>query len=169
MILQALVRLAEAEELVGDPGFEQRDVRWVIDILEDGTITAIHGPELNEKRKPVPRMLSIPCVNMNKGSGKEPDSLVEKAEFCFGITTKKPDDAATKHRNMLAFIDGFRQATGDDLGIVAMLRCLKRYGQNPDALCQEWNRAAPGLTKPIRSGIAEGTAAGRLHYPPRLP
>ena len=159
MILQALVRLAEAEGLVGDPGYEQRDVRWVIDIIADGTITAIHGPEIDDKKRPVPRMRSIPCVNMNKGSGKEPDSLVEKAEFCFGITTKKPEDAAAKHRNMLAFVESFRQSTKDDPGVAAMLRCLERYGCDPAALCQEWNRSVPGATKPIRSAVSSDELA----------
>ncbi len=156
MILRSLVQLANDEGLVGDAGFEQRHVPWLIDVLEDGTIAGIHGPELNEKRKPVSRTLTIPCVNMNKGSGKDPDSLVEKAEFAFGITSKKPEDAATKHRNMVAFVRAFAEATGNEPGLLAMLRCLERYGRDPAALCREWNRANPGATKEVLSQGSDG-------------
>lgn len=139
MILQALVRLAEAEGLVGDPGYFQQNVRWVVDITDDGSIVAIHGPELDDKRKQIPRRLYIPRLDKTlKSISERAEGLVQKMEFLFGITsgsTAKDIKAATnKHQSMLQLVRGHRALAPEDAGICAMERCLVRYGKQPDEL-----------------------------------
>lgn len=91
MILQELHRLAREQNLIGDPDFEPKPVRWTIVLDEKGTITSIictdTTPPATEgskkKPRPQPMRINVPW-RVLRGNPILPDFLVDKPMYALG-------------------------------------------------------------------------------------
>lgn len=90
MILQALVQLADNEQLVPDPDFEIKPVSWVIVLKADGSLVQIESrrTDVNEGTKRKPKWVGNPMLVPRQfyRSGTKPGAyfLVDNAKFVFG-------------------------------------------------------------------------------------
>ena len=170
MILQSLMRLAEREGLLADPGFEQKDVAWVVDIDAGGNILAITGPEVDpETRKPRPRPMPVPRRRTRGGTANVPDCLVDKAEYVFGIgdldaqgpkTKKNREQAVARQAAMLAEVEQIAAKTGDP-GAKAQSKAMHRVLADPAQLERAWSRGEEDLVA-VPIGVS-----GKIQAPKR--
>lgn len=163
MILQSLIRLAEQERLLPDPGFWREDVSWVVVIDADGQVVRVDGPPVHTppaegKRKPKTIELSrwcwVPAVDKNN-PGMVPDSVIAKAERMFGwieagkAKDKALADARTKRTKQQELIRAIAQRCADDPGMKAWLAALDHIAANPLVLATASGLASHELRKPI--------------------
>jgi hypothetical protein len=104
VILASLRDLAFQEELVSEPAFESKGVRWVIHINPSGDFVSLESTlsdpvadEQGRKPRPQPMMMSIPR-RCGKTSNIVADFLVDKSEYVLGVV----DEGATRYRFPLA-------------------------------------------------------------------
>jgi CRISPR-associated protein Csd1 len=150
MILQSLVKLAERENLLSEPGYETRDVGWVIDVDESGRILAVIGPERDPDKpsRKLPRGLLVPRRRIRGGLKTLPDCLVDKAEYVFGIADR--DDArqraSIRRDTMLTEVEDLAQKT-KDAGLRAQAACMRAVREEPELLRKAFDAAFPGEEK----------------------
>lgn len=133
MILQALRNLAETEQLVDDPAFESKGVRWVVHIDADGHFSHVYDTNTPErvdeasKKKPrlLPKLIVIPRRQIRPGKQTKPDFLVDKATYALGIASdpeaEDPQRVAQCHA---AFVQLLGEVTPDTPEMSAVIRCL---------------------------------------------
>lgn len=132
MILQALYQLAEDENLIQDPDFEWKPVRFLIRLDENGRLlgfqdTQYTPPPVGKKKpKPIAKKFLVPVMPA-RTSGDYAFWLFDKAEYVLGVdpTGKRSADALEKRAAM--FQDRVRDihtATGDQ-AVAAVLQFLK--------------------------------------------
>lgn len=105
MILQELRSLAERENLIDDPDFQPKTVRWIISIGPDGRflgvsetqgqVSAPDNPKAKPK-KPKPKVYQVPR-QPDRTSGQFTYFLVDKADYVLGFD---PDDAPNKREKL---------------------------------------------------------------------
>jgi CRISPR-associated protein Csd1 len=106
MILQELYRLAEREQLMTEPDYEDKPVAWLVRVAPGGKLLAIQGthftPEAAGRRtpRPVPKRFSVPR-QPNRTSRDRAHFLCDKAEYVFGIDPQKKG-GKTRSRSKLA-------------------------------------------------------------------
>ena len=91
MILQELHRLAQDHQLVGDPDFESKPVRWTIVLDEQGMLASVictdATPPAEEgakkKPRPQPARIDVPS-RITRTSGVAADFLVDKPMYALG-------------------------------------------------------------------------------------
>ena len=129
MIYQALYELAEREGLVNDPAYEPAEVAYLIKLGVGGKYLGYSAPRnepaLDKKGKPRgkarPRKRSVPRRS-DRRSQDEPEFLVDKAEYVFGIDPKDerpPEKLASRHRLFIDYVEqAHRDLHSDALGAV---------------------------------------------------
>lgn len=105
MILQELRSLADRENLIDDPDFQPKTVRWIISIGPDGRFlgasetqgqeSAPDNPKAKPK-KPKPKIYQVPR-QPGRTSGPLSYFLVDKAEYVLGFD---PDDNPKKREKL---------------------------------------------------------------------
>ena len=89
MILEALYRLAQQEELMSDPDYEIKPVAWLVRVGPGGDLLGIESthylPEQTGKKKPKPQAknLRVPRQPI-RTSGDRAFFLCDKAEYALG-------------------------------------------------------------------------------------
>jgi CRISPR-associated protein Csd1 len=136
MILSSLRDMAIREGLTGATAFENKPVKWVISLDEDGrflglsqTLTDSLPEEGNKKRKPQAKMFSIP-----RRSGRtrqtEPEFLVDKSEYVLGIEPTGAGDIKELEKRRSLFLDKIAaaaRATG-----IAGMTAIAQFLTNTD-------------------------------------
>jgi len=90
MMLQALYKLAQREQLMIDPDYEPKPVAWLVRVDHDGKLLGIEGThyipasEGKKKAKPVAKKFMLPREG-GRTSGDRAFLLCDKAEYVFGI------------------------------------------------------------------------------------
>lgn len=135
MILEALYRLAEHEELVADPDFEVKPVAWLVRVGADGGFLGIEGthflPAAEGRRKPKPRVKNMRVPRQPiRTSGDRAFFLCDKAEYALGLDpetnpTKRraPKKVATRFALFREQMRDCANATKDE-GVLAVLSFL---------------------------------------------
>ncbi len=135
MILQALYRLAQSDNLVDDPDFEVRPVAWLVHVGRDGEFRGLVGthstPEAEsgkKKLRPVPKGFRLPLrLPSRSGSKPKPEFLADNAQFVFGLGTQdKIVDSAKAKARAVAFRERLAvcaEGTRDE-GLLAVLKFL---------------------------------------------
>lgn len=133
MILQSLRDLAMREQLVNNPAFESKPVRWVVKLKPDGGFVGVYDtnttsiqPE-GKKGKPRPqaKMMVIPR-RLGRTVNISADFLVDKAEYALGLVpegelpTKK---TTARHEDFKALLRTTQVSTGNAAlqGVLAFL------------------------------------------------
>ncbi|MGH9444069.1 MAG: type I-C CRISPR-associated protein Cas8c/Csd1 [Thermoanaerobaculia bacterium] len=141
MILAELKRLAHDEGLLENPDFEPRPVRFLIKVDRDGRALGFQDtlppPITGQRGKPKARAQEIPRRDPGKTSGNDPDFLVEKAEYVFGVNPDDPARAAKRHANYIEQIKRLAEETKDD-GALAVLSFLMEATNTTRELPQGW-------------------------------
>lgn len=128
MILQALKeyydRKAADEKALAPPGFEWKEIPFVILLKEDGTPVRVeHTGEGDKKKKRAKRFL-IP-LGAKKTSGIKANLLWGNAEYVLGIPDKNPAERVElQHAAFIQELEAFPAFS--DKGIQAVLRFLKQ-------------------------------------------
>lgn len=111
MILQALNRLADIEQLVPDPDYEIRPISWMIVLEPDGNLVAIESrrTDVNAGTKRKPKYIGNPMPvprQHTRTSGDSAYFLVDKSDYTLGIdpTGKRPPE---KLQGRVALFRGF--------------------------------------------------------------
>lgn len=123
MILQALQRLAEREELMGDPDFEIKPVAYLVRVGHDGRLLGIESTvseptsaEGNKKGRGRPKAFPVPR-EPGRTSGDRAFFLFDKAEYALGIDPagERPTDKLTARFDLFRQrVRDCHQATGDE-------------------------------------------------------
>lgn len=110
MILQSLRMLAERERLIEQPAFQIVQVRWIIEIDEQGKFQTMedtaHLAQADGNRRPRQefKRMSVPRRKVRVGKVTKPEFLVDNAQYVLGI---QPEGAATKQIPMTAYRHSF--------------------------------------------------------------
>ncbi len=142
MILQALHDLAMSDDLIGDPDFEPKPIRWVIHIGKGGKFLGFQdtshvpseeeGKKSKKKPKPVPAVFEVPLdAGLNsRTSGVYAGPLFDKAGYVFGHTVNEKDRTAKNLARAEKQREAFREracaildATQDE-GVAAVVAFL---------------------------------------------
>src|SRR5690606_33391619 len=134
--LEALYRLAEQEELMGDPDYEIKPVAWLVRVADGGELLGIESthymPEQIGRKKPRPQAknLRIPRQPTGRSGIKAPPAfLVDNAKYVFGQATKDKQFSAEEGAEKSGW---FRDAVAEcavatkDVGVAAVLCLLDR-------------------------------------------
>jgi CRISPR-associated protein Csd1 len=145
MMLQALYRLAQREQLMDDPDYEPKPVAWLIRLAPGGKLLGIEStlvtPEGDGKKKPRPvaKSFPVPCQSI-RTSGDMAFFLVDKAEYVFGLDPnpdipkrRSPEKLATRQKLFIDQIEACAKATNDE-AVLAVLQFLNSIttAQKPD-------------------------------------
>lgn len=148
MILQALYRLAEQEELLGDPDYEPKPVAWLVRVDQGGRLLGIEGTRAvadpdSKRSRPQPKTFLVPR-QPTRTSGDRAFFLCDKAEYTLGLDPQ-PDEAKRRPVEKVAArfalfreeIEACAAATGDE-GIRAVLTVLEDIAAGKKAVtCPE--------------------------------
>jgi CRISPR-associated protein Csd1 len=144
MILQALAdyyvrKTAEPGSGLAPPGFETKEIPFILALAEDGRLLEIEDTRRLEGKKPVARAWLVP-QGVKKTSGVAANLLWDTAEYVLGVDTRdRPERVAEQHRAFAARIE--QDLAGvDDPGLAAVRRFLdtldlaglERFPQWPD-------------------------------------
>jgi CRISPR-associated protein Csd1 len=121
MILQALHRLAEYEELVADPDFELKPVAFLVRVGRGGRLLGIEStagePEEGKgKKRPRPKPFPVPR-EPGRTSGDRAFFLFDKSEYALGLdpTGQRPaDKLAARFALFRGRVRDCAEATGDE-------------------------------------------------------
>lgn len=128
MILEALYRLAEQEELVGDPDYEMKPVAWLIRVDDGGRLLGLEatrapvGAAAGARRKKTilePKHIRVPRQPI-RTSGDRAFFLCDKAEYTLGIEPpaegkkrRAPEKVAARFKLFRDQVQACLVATGD--------------------------------------------------------
>jgi CRISPR-associated protein Csd1 len=150
MILQALYELAERENLIEDPDFELKPIRYMINIGPGGVFLGFQDtnstPAVDEtagrrkKAKPQPKVFRVPLDTGFKmrTSGDCPGPFVDKREYVLGFPEANSKGVAQVERGLRrrdlfrAFVKSAHEATKDE-AVAAVLAFLEKVaaGEGP--------------------------------------
>jgi len=116
MILASLRDMAEREGLTGATAFENKPVKWVISLDEDGrflglsqTLTDSLPEEGKKKSRPQAKVYSIPRRS-GRRSNTQADFLVDKSEYVLGVEPDGKRAAEELDKRGELFLDQIRTA-----------------------------------------------------------
>jgi CRISPR-associated protein Csd1 len=141
MILQALMKLTEQENLLENPAFELKRVSWFVVLNKDGTFIdlADNRIDLNadNKRKAmyVGRWVQVPRQS-TRTSGDKAFFLVDKSEYIFGLdpTEKQTDEKLDKRFTLFKQIVASCVQQTEDAGAKAVLAFLDALTTNKSSV-----------------------------------
>ena len=135
MILEALYRLAQHEELMDDPDHELKPVAWLVRVDDGGTLVAIEDtrstpPQVGKKApKPQARSFRVPRQPI-RTSGDRAFFLCDKAEYALGVDPepdpakrRPPEKIAARFALFRAQVHDCLRETGDE-GVRAVAALL---------------------------------------------
>lgn len=136
MIYQALLELAQREDLLQDTAYEPKPVHYLIALGEDGELLDVLEPrdpppldrKGRPKGKPTPKVRPIPRRS-DRTSGDRAEFLVDKAEYIFGIDPKgssQPKKLANRRRLFREAVEEASRQIPESLGLRAVTRFVAR-------------------------------------------
>ena len=108
MILQALLELAENEDLMKDPDFERKPVAYLVKVGKNGKFLGINSTHSapDEKSKQQPKIMRIPLQPGRSGPKPPAQFFVDNCIYVFGIS---PPDKAISDKKLKERRDDFRR------------------------------------------------------------
>lgn len=136
MIITRLREYAERENLLEDPAFELRPVRFVIEIDEEGRYLGLREPpgrveKRGNKEVTLPREMFVPRIG-NRPDGKTPCLLADIIPRVLPGYDQKPADRNT-HANFVKWVREAAEATGH-VACRAVARFLEAADDDPSRL-----------------------------------
>lgn len=161
MILQALHdyyarKSAAPESGLAQPGFEWKEIPFVIEIDAQGNPVQIEDTREGEGKRKRARAFLVP-QGVKKTSGVAANLLWDNAAYVLGVATKgKPKRVEEQRQAFIAKIESLPVSTRNDAGVQAVLRFLQRA--NTESLSQwtEWEEiieTVPNLTFRLQGDI----------------
>lgn len=160
MILQALYDLAQREDLIEDPDFELKPLRWVITLGEGGKYLGHSDnqffPQAEGKKKPKPVVKSfvVPrdAAMNSRVSNDYAGPLFDKREYVFGIAEEnykgesKPERAKRRQVLFRERVAEIHSVTGDEAvgAVVAYLSNVLDGSQPPPEFVSDLKESGPG-------------------------
>ncbi len=135
MILQALYELAERENLIEDPDYEMKPVRWTVTIGPGGKFLGFRDTnttppqEGKKKPKPVAQSFAVPRDGA-RTSGDRAFFFCDKAEYVFGLDVEKDEQKRRDPEKLANRFGLFRERISDcfhttqDEGVKAVMAFL---------------------------------------------
>ena len=161
MILQALHnyydrKSADPESGLAQPGFEWKEIPFVIELEAQGNPIQIEDTREGEGKKKRARSFLVP-QGVKKTSGVAANLLWDNAAYVLGMDTKgKPKRVEEQRQAFVAKIESLSTATRNDIGVQAVLNFLRQA--NPESLSRhvEWEEIAetvPNLTFRLQGDV----------------
>ena len=159
MILQALHnyydrKSADPESGLAQPGFEWKEIPFVIELEARGNPIQIEDTRGGEGKKKRARSFRVP-QGVKKTSGVAANLLWDNAAYVLGVDTKgKPKRVEEQRQAFIARIESF--AARNDIGVQAVLNFLRQA--SPESLSRhvEWEEIAetvPNLTFRLQGDV----------------
>lgn len=153
MILQALYdyyqrKAQDPESALAPAGFEYKEIPFILELREDGTLNQIEDTRFIENKKKRAKSERVP-QGVKKTSGVAANLLWDNAEYVLGLDTKgKPERVKEQQAAFLAKIRALNLADTDK-GIAAVIQFLESLDlaviqQNP--LWDEIEKTNPNLS-----------------------
>ena len=154
MIIQALYdyyerRSSDTEAHMAPPGFEWKEIPFIIEIDAQGNPIQIEDTREGEGKKKRARSFLVP-QSVKKTSGVAANLLWDNAAYVLGVATKgKPKRVEEQRQAFIARIESLPIPTKNDAGVEAVLNFLRQI--NAESLSQwtEWEEiveTVPNLT-----------------------
>ena len=161
MILQALHnyydrKSADPESGLAQPGFEWKEIPFVIELEARGNPIQIEDTREGEGKKKRARSFLVP-QGVKKTSGVAANLLWDNAAYVLGVDTKgKPKRVEEQRQAFIAKIESLSTAGRNDIGVQAVLNFLRQA--SPDSLSRhvEWEEIAetvPNLTFRLQGDV----------------
>ena len=161
MIIQALYqyyerRSSDPEAHMAPPGFEWKEIPFIIEIDAQGNPIQIEDTREGEGKKKRARSFLVP-QSVKKTSGVAANLLWDNAAYVLGVATKgSPKRVEEQRRAFIARIESLPIPTKNDAGVEAVLNFLRQI--NAESLSQwtEWEEivaTVPNLTFRLRGDI----------------
>ena len=161
MILQALHdyyerKNADPESGLAQPGFEWKEIPFVIEIDTQGKPVQIEDTREGEGKKKRARAFLVP-QGVKKTSGVAANLLWDNAAYVLGVATKgKPKRVEEQRQAFIARIESLPTPARNDAGVQAVLNFLQQA--NTESLSQwtEWEElveTVPNLTFRLQGDI----------------
>ncbi|HMT94291.1 type I-C CRISPR-associated protein Cas8c/Csd1 [uncultured Thiothrix sp.] len=179
MILQALYKYyhrkaQDPESALAPAGFEYKEIPFILELREDGTLNQIEDTRYIENKKKRAKSERVP-QGVKKTSGVAANLLWDNAEYVLGLDTKGKPERVKEQQ--VAFLEKIRalNLADTDKGIAAVIYFLESLDlaiiqQNP--LWEEIEKTNPNLTfrlqgqthlvcqsRPVQAAIANGDYA----------
>ena len=161
MILQTLYdyyerKSADPQSGLAQPGFEQKEIPFVIEIDTQGNAVQIEDTREGEGKKKRARAFLVP-QGVKKTSGVAANLFWDNAAYVVGVATKgKPKRVEEQRQAFIAKIESLPTPARNDAGVQAVLHFLRQA--NTDSLSQhaEWEEiveTVPNLTFRLQGDI----------------
>ena len=161
MILQALHnyydrKSADPESGLAQPGFEWKEIPFVIELEARGNPIQIEDTREGEGKKKRARSFLVP-QGVKKTSGVAANLLWDNAAYVLGVDTKgKPKRVEEQRQAFIAKIESLSTAGRNDIGVQAVLNFLRQA--SPESLSRhvEWEEIAetvPNLTFRLQGDV----------------
>jgi CRISPR-associated protein Csd1 len=161
MILQALHnyydrKSADPESGLAQPGFEWKEIPFVIELEAQGNPIQIEDTREGEGKKKRARSFLVP-QGVKKTSGVAANLLWDNAAYVLGVDTKgKPKRVEEQRQAFIAKIESLSTAARNDIGVQAVLNFLRQA--SPESLSRhvEWKEiaeTAPNLTFRLQGDV----------------
>ena len=161
MIIQALYqyyerRSSDPEAHMAPPGFEWKEIPFIIEIDAQGNPIQIEDTREGEGKKKRARSFLVP-QSVKKTSGVAANLLWDNAAYVLGVPTKGKSKRVEEQRQaFIARIESLPIPTKNDAGVEAVLNFLRQI--NAESLSQwtEWEEiveTVPNLTFRLRGDI----------------
>lgn len=138
MLLKALYDFAITQNLLEDPAFVRKSVRWVIQLDKDGQLIGDGPVETHVNERNQAQEFSIPKTTRPAGGGKVSDFLVDDIGALFNLNTKPQvvlnqratNNLREKHEDFWRQIAEASTAT-EDTAFASLLGFYERLQGNP--------------------------------------
>lgn len=101
MLLKALYDFALSKNLLEDPAFVRKPVRWIIQLDKDGRLVGEGPIETHVDKEKKALEFSIPKTTRPTGGGQVSDFLVDDIGALFNLNTKPQDELKPRSINNL--------------------------------------------------------------------
>lgn len=161
MILQALHdyykrKSAEPESGLAQPGFEWKEIPFIIELDVHGSPIQIEDTREGEAKKKRPRSFLVPQA-VKKTSGVAANLLWDNAAYVLGVDTKgKPKRVVAQRQVFIARIESLPASTRDDAGVRAVLNFLRQANIDSLSPYPEWKEiveTVPNLTFRLQGDV----------------
>ena len=161
MILQALYdyyerKNADPEAHMAPPGFEWKEIPFVIEIDAQGNPVQIEDTREGEGKKKRARAFLVP-QGVKKASGVVANLLWDNAAYVLGVDTKgKPERVEEQRQAFIAKIESLPIPTRSDVGVQTVLNFLRQAHPESLSQCTEWEEiveTGPNLTFRLQGDI----------------
>lgn len=161
MILQALHDYygrmsADPESGLAQPGFEWKEIPFIIEIDTWGNPIQIEDTREGEGKKKRARTFLVPQA-VKKTSGVAANLLWDNAAYVLGVDTKgKPKRVEAQRQAFITRIESLSTSVRDDAGVQAVLNFLRQANAEPLSGHVEWAEIAetvPNLTFRLQGDV----------------